>query len=144
MSLKTRFITKEFFTQITGIDLDSMLSDHDAGRFICRVEDDMDTMLFTKIGKNVTWLLPHLNNTQKELFKKAVVEQVYYVFRNGDIRADSGYNPDSGKIADRKYLDSISMSPKAIGLLQQAGIWTLKLTGASITPFNIFPGNFGM
>lgn len=144
IEIKTRFIKKEEFEQYTGINLDNMLADHNADRFIMRVENDLDNYLHGRIGKNVTWLLPHLNNWQKDLFKKAVIEQVYYVFRNGDIYVDSGYNPDTGKVADRKYLSSIVVAPKTIDYLKRAGIWTLKLTGASITPFNIFPGNFGM
>lgn len=144
IEIKCRFITPEEFEQYKGINLSNMLSDHNAERFIMNVEDDLDNLLHSRIGKNLTWLLPHLNSAQKLLFKKAVIEQVYYVFRNGDIRADSGYNPDTGKVADQKYLNSVSISPKAVSYLQRAGIWTLKITGASITPFNIFPGNFGM
>lgn len=144
MDIKTRFVSKEEVEQYTGLNLDNLLYDHNADRFIMRVEDDLDIYLHSRIGKNVNWLLPHLSNYQKELFKKACICQVEYIFRNGDISNDSGYNPESGKVADQRYLDSIAIGPKTKRYLQQAGIWTLKLSGMNIAPFNIFPGNFGL
>lgn len=139
IEIKTRFITPEEFTQYKGIDLKLVLNDHNAERFIMNVEDDLDNFLTTRIGKDMGWIYKHykLTDEQKLLFKKAVIEQVYYVFRNGDIRSDSGYDPDFGKRADQKYLNSIAVGPKAVGYLQKAGIWTLHIGGSFTFPFGI-------
>lgn len=139
MQIKTRFITKEDYEDYTGVNLDNLLNDHNADRFIMRVENELDTYLYARLGKNLTYVLPHLTDRQKLLFKMAVIYQVDYVFHNGRIMNDSGYDPDAGKIADRNYLNRISISPITINYLQQAGIWTLHLTGG----YGLF-GNFGL
>ena len=128
MELKTRYITKDDFKQYFGIDLDIELKDDDnpsnkSNAFLKRIEDRMEVFLNSHFFKNITDLYPHFSNEQKYHYKLALLEQAYYVFKNGDISTDSGYDPERGIIASKHARTEITLSPNAIDHLRMTGLW---------------------
>jgi hypothetical protein len=128
--IQTRYFTADEFREYTGIDLleelkgDSNPSDK-ANRFIAHVEDRVEIYLNSKFFKNVSDLWTNYwNDHNKLLYKKGLMEQAYYVFKNGDLMADSGYDPERGIIVDRHSLIEIAISPAARDYFRMCGIWS--------------------
>ena len=101
MNLQTRYITPDDFKTYFGIDLGAQLKGNanpsdKATAFLMRIEDRMESFLNAKFFKLVTDEYSKFTDWQKEQYKKALLEQAVYIFRNGDISIDSGYEPDEG------------------------------------------------
>ena len=131
--LQTRYITADDFLEYTGIDLGAQLKGNanpsdKATAFLNRIEVRMEAFLNANFFKRITDEWPHFTDYQKLHYKYALLEQALYVFRNGDISIDSGYEPDEGiKLSptDRK---KITIAPNAMDQLQLCGLWTRKIT----------------
>ena len=129
MTIQTRYITADEFTQYTGIDLSKELRDTDnpsdkVSAFLKRVEDRMEVYMNAKFFKNVGELYPRLSDEQKMHYKLALIEQALYIFRNSDISVDSGYDPEKGIIANKKELTGLVIAPNARDHLRMTGLWT--------------------
>lgn len=127
--LQTRYITPDDFLLYTGIDLGAQLKgtanpSDKAYAFLFRVEVRMETFLNANFFKRITDEWPYFNDYQKEHYKFALLEQALYVFRNGDISIDSGYEPDEGIKLDPTARKKIIIAPNAIDHLQMIGLWT--------------------
>ena len=131
--LQTKYITPDEFTEYTGIDLGAQLKGNanpsdKAYSFLFRIEVRMEAFLNANTFKRITDEWPCFSDFQKQHYKYALLEQALYVFRNGDISTDSGYEPDEGvklSPADRKKL---TLAPNAIDHLQLCGLWTRKIS----------------
>lgn len=126
--LKTKYITADEYKQYFGDDLNVILPNDDmpngkAERFIARVEDDVALFLETKCFKRIDEKYWELSDYQKECYKKALLNQVYYKVNNGDIGNDSGYDPSTGVIAHRNNIVDIVLSPKTTDYLRLAGLY---------------------
>jgi hypothetical protein len=129
MELQTRYITADEFLQYTGINLREELNDTSNGSdkvnaFLKRTEDRMEAFLNAKFFKNVSDLYPEFSEFQKKHYKLALLEQAYYVFKNGDISSDSGYNQETLEIANQKKLRALAVAPNAIDHLRLTGLWS--------------------
>ena len=129
MELQTRYITADEFLQYTGINLREELNDTSNGSdkvnaFLKRTEDRMEAFLNAKFFKNVSDLYPEFSEFQKKHYKLALLEQVYYVFKNGDISSDSGYNQETLEIANQRKLRALAVAPNAIDHLRLTGLWS--------------------
>lgn len=129
MTIQTRYITADEFREYTGIDLEEELRDtsnasNKVAAFLKRIEDRMETFLNAHLFKNVSELYPAFSDAQKYHYKLALIEQAYYVFKNGDISTDSGYDPDRGIIASKHARTEISLAPNAIDHLRMTGLWS--------------------
>ena len=129
MTILTRYITADEFKDYTGIDLSAELKDtsnpsNKVNAFIKRVEDRMEVYMNAHFFKNVSQLYPCFSNYQKDQYKLALIEQVYYVFKNGDIYSDSGYDPEKGIVASKHALSEITIAPAAKDHLRMCGLWT--------------------
>lgn len=127
--LMTRYITPDEFREYTGINLEEELRDtsnpsDQVNAFIVRIEDRMETYLNAKFFKNVCDLYPHFTEFQKKHYKLALIEQAYYVFKNGDISTDSGYDQDKGLIIEKRKKQALEIAPNAINHLKLTGLWT--------------------
>lgn len=129
MALKTRYITADDFKEYFGIDLAEEL--HDTSNpsdkvtaFLKRVENRMEAFLNANFFKNITDLYPYFSDYQKEHYKLALLEQAYYIFKNGDISTDSGYEPDEGIKLDTTAKKKIILAPNAIDELVLTGLWS--------------------
>lgn len=129
MELQTRYITADEFLQYTGINLREELNDTSNGSdkvnaFLKRTEDRMEAFLNAKFFKNVSDLYPEFSEFQKKHYKLALLEQAYYVFKNGDISSDSGYNQETLEIANQRKLRELAVAPNAIDHLRLTGLWS--------------------
>ena len=127
--LLTRYITADEFREYTGIDLSEELKDtsnpsNKVSAFLKRVEDRMESYLNAHLFKNVSDLWPCFSQEQKKHYKLALIEQAYYVFKNGDISTDSGYDPEKGIIGSKHALTEITLAPNAKDHLRMTGLWT--------------------
>lgn len=129
MELLTKYITADEFREYTGIDLAEELKDNSnasdkVNAFLKRIEVRMETFLNAKFFKNVNDLYPNFSDFQKSHYKYALLEQALYVFRNGDISVDSGYDPETLTIANVSKKRLISIAPNAIDHLKLTGLWS--------------------
>ena len=129
MELLTKYITADEFREYTGIDLAEELKDTSnasdkVNEFLKRVEDRMETYLNAHFFKNVNELYPEFTNEQKYHYKLALIEQAYYVFKNGDISTDSGYDQERGIIASKHARTEITLAPNSIDHLRMTGLWS--------------------
>lgn len=124
----TRYITADEFREYTGVDLQAELRDTSnpsdkVNAFLRRIEDRMEVFLNAHFFKRVTDEWPYWSDEQKGWYKKALIEQAYYVFKNGDISSDSGYDPDKGIVASKHALTELVIAPNAQNYLRMTGLW---------------------
>ena len=132
MGIKTKYITADDFKQYFGIDLEIELKDDDnpsntVDSFIMRVEDKVDAVLNGDFNRNVDTEYPEFSDYQKLHYQKALLEQAYYDYKNGDIARDSGYSPDKGETASNGTINSKILSQLAIKHLISCGLWCTKI-----------------
>lgn len=144
MRLQTRYITPDDFLVYFGIDLGAQLKGNanpsdKATAFLMRIEDRMESYLNATFFKRVTDYWPNFTDWQKEQYKKALLEQAIYIFRNGDISVDSGYEPDEGIKISRRSVKELSIAPNAINYLELIGLWSRQIS----TPSFFGPNGFG-
>lgn len=130
MEFQPHFVTGDMFLAYTGINLDDKLrhNDNDSDRvntFLFRVEN----RLMSWIDKNTFRVYDyyHLTPFQLEKFQCAILEQALYMWRNGDIAMDSGYDQERGMVADNRMLEEITVCRPCINFLTQAGLFNLKI-----------------
>ncbi len=126
MEFKTRFITKDEFKLYFGIDLEIELPENDnssdrVNAFLCRIENLLEAWINTNYFYRLNTFWETFTDYQKEQYKLALLEQAYYVLKNGDISSDSGYDKDKGIVADRRSLNVIAISPATYNHLDNGG-----------------------
>lgn len=136
MDLNTRNITLDDFRDWSGIDLRAQLKGDDnpsntAQAFLERVTYRLETYLDAAFYRNAAREYPTFTDYQKEHYKHALLEQVLYVFKNGDISADSGYDPDKGEVASNSTLAQKAIAPNARQELMLCGLWCRKINPAN-------------
>lgn len=132
MEIKSRYVNADEFKIYSGIDLAQNFSNNDnpsdqVEGFIFRVETLLENWINAHFFKTITSEYPKLTDNQKRLYKIALMEQMIYVLRNGDITTDSGYNMTSGKIADINDINKIVICRNTLDALKCAGILTTKI-----------------
>ena len=128
-TILTRYITADEFREYTGVDLEAELRDTSnpsdkVNAFLKRIEDRMEVYLNVHFFKNVSEYWTRFNDLQKSYYKKALIEQAYYVFKNGDISSDSGYDPEKGIVASKHALNELVIAPNARNYLRMTGLWS--------------------
>jgi len=127
---KARFVTPDDFLNYTGKDLryelrdtGGAVDDTKAERFLYRAETRLMSFVDHASFRNYQWdeLAYHPDDFQA--MKRAVLEQALYMFRNGDLSSDSGYDPQRGPIATRPDLVSREISNFAIDILKERGLF---------------------
>ena len=132
MDLNTRNITLDDFRDWSGIDLQAQLKGDDnpsntAQAFLDRVTYRLETYVDAQFYRNVANEYPSFTAYQKEHYKHALLEQILYVFKNGDISADSGYDPEKGEVASNSTLAQKTIAPNAKQELMLCGVWCRKI-----------------
>ena len=127
--LQTKYITKDEFEEYFGINLSSELGgDMEAIRFIKRVEDRLATFVDSNFNANIDMKYPCFTDYQKYHYKLALLEQCIYIFKNGDISVDSGYDPEKGEVArPERYV----IAPNCKDNLRLCGIWNRNVPNMS-------------
>ena len=129
MTIHTQYINPDDFINYFGIDLGSRLKGNQnpsdkATAFLMRVENDVESFMNAHFFKNISIEYGKMSDYQKEHYRLALLEQAYYIFKNGDIGSDSGYNPESGIVASNHALTEITIGEKAKNHLKLSGLWT--------------------
>lgn len=119
--LQTKYITLDEFKEYFGIDLTAQFgTDTEAMAFLKRIEDRLATFCDSNFNQNIDRKYPCFTDYQKYHYKLALLEQAIYVFRNGDISVDSGYDPEKGEIAKTQRY---AIAPNCKDNLRLCGIW---------------------
>ncbi len=128
MELNTRNITIDEFRSWSGIDLESQLKGDDnpsnaAQAFIDRETYRLESFIDAEFYRSIAKEYPNMQDYQKEHYKHALLEQILYVFKMGDISIDSGYDAEKGVIASNSALDEKTISRNVRRELILAGVW---------------------
>lgn len=134
MEIKTKYITPDDFTQYFGIDLDLELKSSanpsdTAEAFLLRIENRIATYLDAQFYRQVDEEYPEFTDYQKEHYSLALLEQAIYVFKNGDISQDSGYDYERGEITSNNVLTEKTIAPNCKRELLLCGLWCRKVKG---------------
>ena len=132
--IQTKYITVDEFKEYFGIDLAHEF-DNDVGKaeaFLQRIEDRIETFINSNFYRNIEVEFIKFTPYQKKHFKRALLEQAIYVFKNGDISVDSGYNPESGEVASRKTLKNLSIAENCKQELLLCGLWCRKIKSSGL------------
>lgn len=132
--IQTKYITKDEFKEYSGIDLDATLKDdsnpsNKTNAFIKRIENRMSAYLDANFYRNADKEYPHFTDYQKEHYKYALMEQMIYELRNGEISTDSGYDPEKGEVMNADRLKALIIAPNAKDQLCLCGLWCRKIKG---------------
>lgn len=129
--LQTKYITPDDFRDYFGIDLSILKDDTNPSNkqmaFLKRIEDRMESMIDAECFRKVSVEYPNFSDYQKEHYKRALLEQAIYIFKNGDISVDSGMDPEKGVIIDDDTIDKLSLARNAKRELQLCGLWSKKI-----------------
>lgn len=124
------FITVDEFDNYWSVNLRDMLrtsanESNQAEMFLARVE----RRLMAYIDNNTfrRYKYEELCGHQLNAFKEAIVLQAMYVYKNGDIGMDSGYDAERGLVAKRAELVELSVCQDAIDVLANAGLWNMSM-----------------
>ena len=121
LSLQTKYITLDEFEEYFNIDLTAEFgSETKALAFLKRIEDRLATFVDSKFNTNIDMKYPNFTDYQKLHYKLALLEQTIYIFKNGDISVDSGYDPEKGEIA---RTERYAIAPNCKDNLRLCGIW---------------------
>lgn len=128
MELQTKYITLDEFKEYTGIDLEASLVKDDnpsntALAFLKRIEVRMEAFINGNFNRNIDKEYREFSDYQKQEYKYALLEQALYIFRNGDISVDSGYDPEKGEVISGGKIRNLSIAPNAKDHLRTCGIW---------------------
>lgn len=119
-----KYITKQEFRAMKGIDLDIELKDLDDGsnkanRFIRQITDWCSEYLRDNFRAFELENWPDegdptdaiLTEKRQKLFREGVADQIEYILSNGDVRNSAGINIDTGFITDMSKVE-LSRSAK--------------------------------
>lgn len=137
-----RFITIDEFDNYWGANLREMLRDsanpsNQADLFLARVENRLMSYIDNNTFRRYRY--EDLRGGQLAAFKEAIILQAMYVYKNGDIGMDSGYDAEHGTLVKRTELVEISVCQDAIDILSNAGLWNLAMKNKPRT----FGSSFG-
>lgn len=96
---------------------------------INRVERRVATFLDANFYRKVDKEYPQLTDYQKDHYRYALMEQVAYMFKNGDISLDSGYDAEHGVKATRPQIKDVIICENAKEELMLCGMWCRKIKG---------------
>ena len=125
-----KFVTVDEFDNYWNANLRDMLrtsanESNQAEMFLARVE----RRLMAYIDNNTfrRYKYEELCGKQLNAFKEAIILQAMYVYKNGDIGMDSGYDAERGLVAKRSELVELSVCQDAIDVLANAGLWNMSM-----------------
>lgn len=135
INLEQQQVSNEEFKVYSGKDLSLYLTDSDnpsneVEAFLYRKQLSIDTFIKAKMFKQI--LFDKMTDDQKLHYKVAIMEQIIYEMRNGEISSDSGYDEEIGAVANIDYLTYISIAPLCKQNLECAGLWSRKVKGTRV------------
>ena len=133
-----KFITVDDFKNYWGIDLRSVLrSDNNesnqAERFLARVEDRLMNWIDNHTFRRIKYEDLKFRPYQYENWQKAILTQAMYMYKNGDLGMDSGYDAEKGVVAARSDLVELEVCQATIDYLSNAGLFNLNVKNRART-----------
>ena len=145
IDMTPQFVSPSDFLSYWGIDLNAKLRDNSnvsnkADLFLKRVEDRLMTWVDANTYRTTPWQVlrddyqPHseqekkLLESQRKNWRLAILTQAFYIYRNGDIMTDSGYDPDRGLVTEKNKLQEIEICQAAIDYIKVAGLYNHVIT----------------
>lgn len=129
--LQTKYITPEEFLEYFGKDLSVIRDDANPSNkeiaFLKRIEDRMESLIDAECFRKVDREYKVFSEYQKEHYKRALLEQAIYIFRNGEISEDSGFDIDKGVVIPKGVIENAQLAPNAKRELQLCGLWSKKI-----------------
>ena len=123
--LQTKYITldefDEYFPEIAPIRV-ALGDEQKALAWLKRIEDRMEVFINSNYNRNIEKEWPVFTENMKEHYKKALLEQAIYIFRNSDISVDSGYDVERGEVMNINRLKKIVLAPNALDHLRMCGL----------------------
>ena len=129
MTLQTKYISlDEIETYFPELHFRQAFENEESAlAFLKRIEDRMEAFIETDFFIQVDRKYPHFTDNQKYHYKRALLEQVVYTIKNGDLSVDSGVNPDAGVVIGINDLHKVSIAPNAKDELLLCGLTSRKL-----------------
>ena len=126
--MKTRYITLDDLTDYAGPEIrDSLGSQEQAEAWLSRLEVRMEAFLEARLHQSIHKRWPVFSDNQKLHYKLALLEQAIYLWRNGDISTDAGYDVGKGETADITTIRERKIADNAKEHLILAGVWSYKV-----------------
>lgn len=144
--LEPKFITVDDYNNYWGENLRDMLRSYGgddsyaAERFLAQVELKLMRWIDTRTYRRLRY--EDLKGEQLLNWQYALVEQAKYMFKNGDLGLDSGYDPERGVVADSTTLNTLRVGNTVIDFLSQAGLFNLTVKNRPRYPHSGDPGDF--
>ena len=140
IDMQPLFISTDDFLNYWGIDLKAKLNSgsnnsNRADVFLRRVEDRLMAWVDSTTFRTIPWdyfkddyvfkndFVRKAMEESRDYWKKAILEQAMYVFKNSDIGQDSGYDPEKGMVAPPEDLQAIEICRPCIRFLIEACLY---------------------
>lgn len=132
MTFQSKYITADEFKEYTGIDLYANLKDDDnpsnkVNALLFRTEARIEAFVNANFYRDVDEEYKDFTDYQKKHYKMALMEQVLYVIKNGDLSVDSGYDADEGVKISQDAMKKLVIAPNAKDQLVLCGLWCRKV-----------------
>ena len=140
INVMPQFVTADDFYNYWGINLNERMKpgtnvSNKTNIFLRSVEDRLMSWIDANTFRVYDWdyfkgKAEYLNDREKKIaevridyWKKAILNQAMYVYRNSNIGLDSGYDPEKGVIASSVELQAIEICRPTIDLIKSAGLY---------------------
>lgn len=140
INMQPQFVSSDDFFNYWGINLKAKLdkgsnTSNFTDMFLRRVEDRLMAWIDKTTFRLYEWdyykddykitqeWKKDIILEERDYWKKAILEQAMYIFKNSDIGQDSGYDPEKGIVATPEELQSIEVCRPCINFLAKAGLY---------------------
>ena len=140
LRMTPQFVSVDDFLNYWGLNLNEKLKSDDnisnkTNLFLSQIEDRLMAWIDSNTFRTITWDYykdgynykspeeAEVAQKRKDAFKKAILNQAMYVYRNTNIGLDSGYDPEKGFIASAQDLQAIEICRPTIDYLKTAGLY---------------------
>ena len=134
MQFTPKYISADDYKVYFGEDLSSMFEPDDnpsnqVDSLLFRIENRLANYLKANYLHDINVYWKRFNQNEKEQYRIALLEQVYYVIRNSDISSDSGYDVDEGVKASKSQLRELIIAPNCRDVLLSLGLLSRQIRG---------------
>ena len=145
MEFKPKFVTVDDFNNYWGTDLRSILRggsnpSNSAEAFLMRVENRLMAWIDNNTFRRIKY--EQIHGKQHDSFKEAILLQAMYLYKNGDLGMESGYDQEKGVVTERSKLTTLTVAQDAIDALANAGLFNLTIKNLPRHTFNGDTGGF--